>query len=472
MKIFIIIFFYFDYLFCQLFIPADPFYLISQEQKNYSNYPKHNLFIRPLVYSNLNKWNLKIRNEMFYNVGAPNLENMGNKFIGRGFGSFLGLNVSFSGKFIFFSLEPFYFLNQNKEIEDLNREGPFDYLNDVQNTKNSPFTISGFREVQFYFTYKKFGLGISNSNMWWGPGLHTSLNMSNNTTGFPHFLLGTLEEKRYKNIGYNFKYIFSHLNKTNNNLYYTSFVSTITFYTSPIITIGLNRNILIPTFFENNNISKFNAATILFRTSNLLNNSYQTLSAFIVFDFPSSRSKIFFELGSTDKWKNYTDFINYPDHGIGSIFGFRQYGPFKNKNFVMGFEYARLVQSSYWSKRPTIDWYSISSFNFSSYDDRRWAAHSGSDSDDLYIYFGFQSDEWSFIPSLNYERHGVLYTRPPEVKMEIRFDLRYNWKEYHFNIFYEHELLEHAGFVLNKWRNGNVVWFGIERDISNVLSKK
>ena len=59
--------------------------------------------------------------------------------------------------------------------------------------------------------------------------------------------------------------------------------------------------------------------------------------------------------------------------------------------------------------------------------------------DDLFIYFGFRNDKWSFIPSLNYERHGVIYNRPPEVKMEIRFDFRYNWKDYRLNIFYERE---------------------------------
>ena len=115
MRIFIIFFFYLKFLFGQLFISADPFHLISEENNNYPGYSNHNLFIRPLVYSNLNKWNFKIRNELFYNDGAPNLENMGNKFIGRGLGSFLGLNVSYSGKYIFFNLQQFLFTNQIKK---------------------------------------------------------------------------------------------------------------------------------------------------------------------------------------------------------------------------------------------------------------------------------------------------------------------------------------------------------------------
>ena len=44
--------------------------------------------------------------------------------------------------------------------------------------------------------------------MWWGPGLHNSLHMSNNTSGFNYLFLGTTSEKRVSFIGYNFKYAF------------------------------------------------------------------------------------------------------------------------------------------------------------------------------------------------------------------------------------------------------------------------
>ena len=139
----------------------------------------------------------------------------------------------------------------------------------------------------------------------------------------------------------------------------------------------------------------------------------------------------------------------------------------------MGFEYERLLLGSFfWEGKPTPNWYGSSIFDYSSYDGRRWAAHSGSDSDDLYIYFGYQSEKWSFIPALNYERHGVLYTRPAEVKMELRLDFRYTYKEYRFNVFFEREWLEHAGFTPNKWRIGNVIWFGVERELTDLFVEK
>lgn len=39
--------------------------------------------------------------------------------------------------------------------------------------------------------YKKFSLGISTENLWWGPGVRNSLVMSNTAPGFPHLTLNT-----------------------------------------------------------------------------------------------------------------------------------------------------------------------------------------------------------------------------------------------------------------------------------------
>ena len=458
----------------QLILPADPYNLIKYEQENYiQNNNILQTILRPQVDKTRNQWSLIVRSELFYNNGAPNLENMSNRLVGKGAGLFTGINLYYSGKFVSFSLEPFYFTTQNENVEDLNREELFTRLNDVRQNGETPYVTSGLRETQFYFNYQEFGFGFSNANMWWGPGLHTSLTMTNNTTGFPHLMMGTIREKRYRNVGFNIRYVFSQLDKTENNPYYTALVGTATFYTEPIITIGFNRNMLSSDRSNGKEVSKFDAATILFRQSINIKDTYQTLAAYFTLDFPESGLKVFFELGTTDRWQDWTDFLNYPDHGIGTIFGFRQYGPFNKQNFVMGFEYERLLLGSFfWEGIPTPNWYGSSLFDYSSYDDRRWAAHSGSDSDDLYIYFGYHSDKWSFIPALNYERHGVLYTRPAEVKMELRLDFRYTYKEYRFNVFFEREWLEHAGFVPDKWRIGNVIWFGVERELTDLFVEK
>jgi hypothetical protein len=187
--------------------------------------------------------------------------------------------------------------------------------------------------------------------------------MTNNATGFPHIMVGTLKEKKYKNIGYNFRYVFSELKKTFNNPYFTAISFRLTYYTNPIITFGFTQNILTLKK-SNNDYSILNAATIFFHNNDNIDKYYQTYSTYFILDFPSSNLKVFFEIGSTDRWKNFIDFLNYPDHGIGSIIGLRQYGVFNNKNLILGFEYARLAQSSYWNKRKSPNWYDNPNFGY------------------------------------------------------------------------------------------------------------
>lgn len=78
--------------------------------------------------------------------------------------------------------------------------------------------------------------------MWWGPGIHSSLMMTNNTTGFGHIMLGTLDEKRYKNWGFNGRYVFSKFDKKSlYEPYYSAILLGVTYYADPIVTIGLSK---------------------------------------------------------------------------------------------------------------------------------------------------------------------------------------------------------------------------------------
>jgi len=468
-------------------ISADPFRLIEIEQKygldsiNYSS-----SIIRPIFNKlNFNKLNLSNRSEFYFNSNAPNYENMGNKIIGKGIGAFTSIHLSYIGKNIIFSIEPFYLFSQNKDLSDIDREGIFSRLNDVRYNSHSPYKSLGIRESQFYFHHNNIGIGYSNANMWWGPGLHSSLTMTNNTTGFPHIMIGTLNEKKVKNIGYNIRYIFSKLDSTIGEPYFTALVWNFTFYTRPIIAFGLSRSYLSGGLPTDRPFTQMDAALIVFEQL-LIDTKIreypddwpehdpwdQVMSGFISVYFPDSKLKVYSELGTNDHRQNLSDLRTYPDHAAASIFGLRKYGLFNNESFFFGIEYSNLILAKTWKFRPTPNWYNRDFYDYSSYDNRRWAAHSGSDSDDLYIVFGYVNDGLTILPAFNYERHGVLYSRHPEVKMEMRLDIRYIWKDYKLNIYFEREWMEHAGFVPNKWRNGTVIWFGIERDLTSLLSNK
>ncbi len=67
--------------------------------------------------------------------------------------------------------------------------------------------------------------------------------------------------------------------------------------------------------------------------------------------------------------------------------------------------------------------------------------------DDFLLFLGYMDDKKSFIYGINFERHGVTYSFPPEVKFESRLSISYIYRKINFSIFYENEYFEHYGFV-------------------------
>ena len=153
------------------------------------------------------------------------------------------------------------------------------------------------------------------------------------------------------------------------------------------------------------------------------------------------------ELGFPSRTYGGKDPHGYHDHAMASNLGLRKYGAFGKDNLIFGFEYTRLVQSIYYNIISTPNWYDNIKYNYSSYNGRRWAAHSGSDSDDFLVYVGYIDNKLSFVYGLNYERHGVTYHFPPEVKFESRISTSYRYKNTFISLNYENEYFEHYGFV-------------------------
>lgn len=487
-------------IYTQVYIPADPFNILFTEKKimESRNFPG-SLLIRPLFMLDKDlqsKWIINYRSELFFNTNAPNLENTSNKWIGRGFSIFNSLNISYKGKYLAGSIEPFHFFNQNRDYEVPVRVPLLAGLNDNIAHGDSPYQSVGLRETQFYVHYKGIGGGFSNANMWWGPGIHSSLMMTNNTTGFGNLMLGTIEEKRYKDWGFNGRYIFSKFDKK--SLYepfYTAVIFSMTYYSNPIVTIGLSKAAQIGGTHPNADTVSVKQAMLAFLAGITAGDAStyrdrwstddHTFTGYIETTFPKSKLKVFLEVGRNDiAWDIY-NLILAPDHSIATVFGLRKYEIFNNKNLLFGFEYAKLLSGRYIDRLFVGPWYNRREYDYSKYDGRYWGAHSGPDSDDFTIYLGWIGKNISVIPTFNYERHGlqepVILTESgeiespinayPEVKIEFRLDLRYKYKDYLINLYLERENINNLEF-LDKKRTGTVIWLGIERELNfNILKK-
>ena len=76
-------------------------------------------------------------------------------------------------------------------------------------------------------------------------------------------------------------------------------------------------------------------------------------------------------------------------------------------------------------------------------------------SDDLLLITGLLYSDFTFIYGINFERHGVTYSFPPEVKIESRTSFSYHKNKFNLYVYYENEYYEHYGFVdsnINVWK--------------------
>ena len=503
-----------------MYIPADPADLLFAEEKiMVGGEDPGSLMVRPVVpvsTKSTSPWSLRIRNELFYNSDSPNLENTSDRWIGKGGSYFTAANIAYNSKYFFGSIEPYYFVSQNQDYTEPDRINLFNNLNDNRPHGETPYTSIGLREIQFYINFKGFGGGYSNANMWWGPGLHNSLMISNNTTGFGHLVLGTINEKRYKNWGFNGRYVFSELGKgSKNKPYFAGFIADATYFSLPIVTLGFSRILLSGGTNTSYAISRSEAAFLPFQILSIDSKSgakiynrpiEQTYTGYLNFRFPKSGVVLFFEWGRNEGPIDFNDLVLAPDHSDAFIIGLRKYGLFDNINLFIAVEYANIAHGALWKTRETHDWYSNPQFEYNTYNGRHWAAHSGPDSDDFLLLIGYTKDGFAVIPSFNYERHGLTHSFVPtyeeadsvvddrvlgeqylgeertiyrgdgkiaEAKFEFRCDIRYRYKKYRFSMIYEYEHVLNYRFVdsdeSKSNRSGNVFWFSLEKDFTNII---
>jgi hypothetical protein len=152
------------------------------------------------------------------------------------------------------------------------------------------------------------------------------------------------------------------------------------------------------------------------------------------------------------------------------IIGFKKYNLFNNNNLFISAEYMSTKNmytlKFYRGNRSSPNFYEKGRYNFSSYNGRKWGAHSGSDSDDKIIILGFIKDNFSIVSSYNVERHGVISQDYPEKKYEaiVRFNKKI--KSIVFTLYLENEKIYNYNFAQNNTPEvSNLVGVGIQYNI-------
>ena len=478
-------------LYGQIWIDAAPEILyydnnLGQGNNNYN-------IMRPFINNNDYNFFLGFQNENYFNNNAPNQENMSNKYFQKGTGAYFSYKIALNKEYFFLSAEPYfmniantsvsepsypsYYTDQSQAIRSSERPGTFKWLNDRQLDSQSEVKSSGIREFQFYIKYKGILTGIANVNRWWGPGIHTSLAMSNNAPGFPHYFFG-LNDINFlsKKIKLNFNYMVGEVGRHERPYFFTGIIGTLTHKSiENDITLGFTRtyvsggiNLEGERQWTLRDAASLPAEGLLLTSKKDLwytegkgTDRWDQIMTFIVHgNFKPSNLQIFFEIGFNDHLHNLYELRAHWDVSAAYLYGIRKKGLFGYKNIIFGVEYLDLIQRTFSDHRgTTATWFDEEIYKSNTYSGRRWSAHSGADSDDFYFFLGYQGKNWTILPAFNYERHGVVYHFPPEVKIELRLSVIYRYKNWIFDLYYENEYFENIGFVNsndNVWLNNPI----------------
>ena len=218
--------------------------------------------------------------------------------------------------------------------------------------------------------------GISNENLWFGPGRRSALLLGNNSSGFKHFTvhsnkplrspIGSLEFQlvggKLQNSGLG---AFSSPDKSDQSRYLS--ILTINYQPRwiPGLFLGLNRN------FQSysSSVKGFGGYFPFFTPFQKVNDSGnasgadekdQLASVYARWLFTKARAELYLEYGFNDHAFNIRDFIMSPEHARAYVFGFSKLVPFKSApgEFIeVNAEITQLSQSIDRILRGAGNWY-------------------------------------------------------------------------------------------------------------------
>ena len=222
-------------------------------------------------------------------------------------------------------------------------------------------------------------LGVGTENLWLGPGIYSSLLMSNNAPGFNHFSIGTNRPLKTPIGSFELSIIggtFSQNSKQgfeNRNLKvgpldsYTKYDNTVTLTYSPLFFKNLYLGaIRVFNQLLNNGPSKNFVVDYLPGVLPFFRNEVedtgpevdQILSGFAKYVFPKEHAEVYFEYGWNDAFSNSRDLILDLAHSSASIFGIKKIQYLNGKTFLnIEVEATKTSQTPSYLQRNAGNWY-------------------------------------------------------------------------------------------------------------------
>lgn len=297
-----------------------------------------------------------------YNSNHPYGWNDGAMIPARGYQTML--SGGFFAKFgpLSIQLRPEFVYAENKSFQgfatnrsDAELTGYFYNLADVpERFGNGSYSKIGWGQSSIRLTAGPVSFGLSNENLWWGPGVQNALIMTNNASGFKHLTLNTVKPIRTPIGSFEAQIIagkledsgFPLLNQTTTSTgenLFTPYNSDWRYLTGfnisyqpkwiPGLSLGFIRDFVS---YEEDVKSFKDYFPFLFPVQKSAIGTQgdpfhrdQRLSGYARWVFPKAHAEVYFEYGLNDNSYDYRDFIGSPDHSRAYIFGITKLVPLK-----------------------------------------------------------------------------------------------------------------------------------------------
>ncbi len=271
---------------------------------------------------------------------------------------------------------------------DLGNYYMYNTIDNPERYGNGPYSKVFWGQSSIRLTFDPISIGLSNENLWWGPGIRNALILSDNAPGFVHITLNTVRPiktflgsfegqiiaGRLVSSGYqliNATLLQNGINvfapKRDDWRYFTGFNINYNPKWIPGLTIGLTRTFdayyndvkknglsaYVPFFIPYSKIADNNGAGDPFPRD-------QYTSFYARYLFTKAQAEVYFEYGLNDNSYSTRDFILSPDHSRAYIFGLRKMLPIsgaKDQHILFSSEITQLSQTPDRLVRSAGTWY-------------------------------------------------------------------------------------------------------------------
>ncbi|SEA99560.1 capsule assembly Wzi family protein [Pedobacter hartonius] len=302
-----------------------------------------------------------------YNSNHPYGWNDGAMIPARGYQTMLSggfyakfgiLSIQFRPEFVYAENKAFEgFASPGRSDEELNKYyGFYNLLDAPERFGSSSYNKVNWGQSNVRLTYGPASLGLSNENIWWGPGKRNSLTMTNNAPGFKHLTLNTVKPIKTPIGSFEAQFIAGKLENSNftplpvtttstgTNIFDTynddwRYLSAFNISYQPKWVPGLFLGFIRDFMSYEKDVKGFKNYFPYFfpiqkKTTGTQGDPFdrdQRISMYARWIFEKAHAEVYFEYGVNDNSYNYRDFIGSPDHARAYIFGISKLVPFKYK---------------------------------------------------------------------------------------------------------------------------------------------